>query len=199
MDSRFQQTRNTAQPDKGSFSDGSGFLYSDGGREAAGFRGSARDCATRSIAIATGRPYREVYDALNELAARERPRKGADRSDARTGVHIRTIRRYMGSIGWHWTPTMKIGSGCKVHLKAEELPAGRLVVSVSRHITALIDGVIHDTHDPRREDSYLIEPDRGQTLKEGQGRNSNGVWTRIGGRCVYGYWSSPLPRTAPHV
>ena len=32
----------------------------------------------------------------------------------------------------------------------------------------MIDGVIHDTHDPRREQSWLIEPDRGQDLKPGQ-------------------------------
>ena len=37
---------------------------------------------------------------------------------------------------------------------------GRLVVSLSRHWTAVIDGVIFDTHDPSRR----------------------------GTRCVYGYW-----------
>jgi hypothetical protein len=43
---------------------------------------------------------------------------------------------------------MQIGSGCTVHLRADELPSGRLVVSVSKHLTAVIDGVIHDAHDP---------------------------------------------------
>ena len=28
---------------------------------------------------------------------------------------------------------MPIGSGCKVHLRAEELPKGRLVVALSKH------------------------------------------------------------------
>jgi len=42
-------------------------------------------------------------------------------------------------------PTMAIGSGCKVHLADGELPPGRLVVSVSKHYTAVTDGVIHDT------------------------------------------------------
>ncbi len=37
---------------------------------------------------------------------------------------------------------MQIGSGCTVHLRADELPSGRLVVSVSRHLTAVIDCVI---------------------------------------------------------
>jgi hypothetical protein len=66
----------------------------------------------------------------------------------------------MKQLGWMWTPTMQIGSGCTVHLRADELPPGRLVVSVSKHLTAVIDGVIHDTHD----------------------------CSRRGTRCVYGYW-----------
>lgn len=56
---------------------------------------------------------------------------------------------------------MKIGSGCKGHLRSEELPPGRLIVSVSKHVVAVIDGIIHDTHDPSRD----------------------------GTRCVYGYWA----------
>jgi len=167
-----------------------GFVYNDGGRKAAGYQGTTGDCVTRSIAIATGRPYQEVYDALNALAVTERTgRRKRKKSNARTGVYKNTTRRYMESIGWEWTPTMAIGSGCKVHLCADELPAGRLVVAVSRHLTAVIDGVIHDIYDPRRAKSYMFEPDRGQVLRDGQGRNENGVWTEIGGRCVYGYFS----------
>jgi hypothetical protein len=41
---------------------------------------------------------------------------------------------------------MLVGSGCKVHLVANELPMGRLVISVSKHLTAMIDGVIHDVY-----------------------------------------------------
>jgi hypothetical protein len=56
---------------------------------------------------------------------------------------------------------MQIGSGCKVHLRSDELPIGRLVVGLSRHSAAVIDGVLHDTYD----------------------------CSRRGTRCVYGYWS----------
>jgi hypothetical protein len=66
---------------------------------------------------------------------------------------------------------------------------GRLVVSVSGHYTTVIDGVVHDTHDPQRE-IHMFEPDHGQELKANQGRNQNGVWT-LQRRCVYGYWSKP--------
>lgn len=132
-------------------------VMNDGGRAAAGFKGEPGDCVCRSITIATERPYQEIYDGLNLEATKERPTKGRRRSSSRTGVHIRTIRRFMKSIGWEWVPTMFIGSGCTVHLKDGELPkTGRLVVSVSKHITAVIDGDIHDTHDPSREGTRCV-------------------------------------------
>jgi hypothetical protein len=136
--------------------------YDDGGRKAAGFQGTTNDCVTRAIAIAALLPYQEVYDAINSEAQREHRRDGR-RSSARTGVYKGTIRRYLETLGWRWTPTMFIAQGCKVHLRASELPQGRLIVSLSRHIVAVIDGVVYDTHDPRRD----------------------------GTRCVYGYWQRP--------
>lgn len=138
------------------------FVFHDGGRDAAGYKGSTGDCVTRSIAIATGKPYQEVYDALNRLAQTERVgKRKRKRSNSRTGVFRRTYQRYLESLGWRWISTMKIGSGCQVHLRASELPPGPLVVKVSRHLTAVIDGVIYDTHD----------------------------CSRAGTRCVYGYFS----------
>ena len=120
--------------------------------------------AVRERLIATGKPYQEVYDALNALATRERTGKRKKTiSNARTGVHKATYHRYLISLGWKWTPTMAIGQGCKVHLKADELPSGRLIVALSRHLSVVIDGVIHDTHDP----------------------------SRGGTRCVYGYFTEP--------
>ena len=164
-----------------------GFVYDDGGRAADGFKGRAGDCVCRSIAIATGKPYQEVYDDLNRLAQSERTGKRKKRkSSARDGVYTRTTRRYLASFGWEWVPTMRIGSGCKVHLDADELPPGRLIVKVSRHVTAMINGVIHDTHDPRR-DMHCIEPDDGRELAPGEWRNENGICS-IRRRCVYGFY-----------
>mgnify|MGYP001583988037 CR=1 FL=1 len=138
------------------------FQFDDGGRAAAGYKGSAGDCATRAIAVATGKQYQEVYDAINRIGATERTgarKRGV--SNARTGVYKSSVRKYMDSIGWKWTPTMSIGSGCRVHLRSEELPAGRIVLSLSKHYATVIDGVLHDNHDSSRN----------------------------GTRCVYGYWS----------
>jgi hypothetical protein len=163
------------------------FQYDDGGRAEAGYKGSTGDCVTRAIAIATGLPYQAVYERINTTAQQERPRRGRKQSSARTGVFKGTIRKLLTELGWTWHPTMSIGSGCRVHLVAEELPAGRLIVSVSKHMVAVLDHVVHDTHDPQRE-MHCIDPDHGQPLKPGQWRNENGVCS-IQRRCVYGYWT----------
>ena len=178
-------------------------VINDGGRAASGRKGSTGDCVARSIAIASGRPYSEVYDALaliNAKMPRTKRRmvrgKHLGQVTASHGIFTQSklFKDYMKSLGFVWTPTMFIGSGCKVHLADGELPRGRLIASLSRHYCAVIDGVIHDIYDPQRADSWSIEPDHGQALKPGQRRNENGVVTKIGGRCCYGYWTLPVER-----
>jgi hypothetical protein len=129
------------------------------------------------VTIASGLPYQQVYDALSDGSRSQRKTKHSIRkSSARDGVNTKRkwFKDYMAGIGFRWVPTMQIGSGTKVHLDAKELPSGRLVVAVSRHYTAVIDGIIHDTHDPRREVSFWHHPDGSKTM--------------VGGRAVYGYW-----------
>lgn len=168
-------------------------VYDDGGRSAAGYKGKARDCVARAIAIVSGRPYKEIYRELANGTGEQRATKRTSKrsASARNGINTgrKWFREYMRGLGFVWTPCMKIGTGCKVHLADGELPMGRLVVALSRHYTAVIDGVIHDTLDPQRDKSRTYEPDRGQVLKPNQGRNQIGVWTEVGGRCVYGYWA----------
>jgi hypothetical protein len=150
------------------------WIYHDGGRAAAGFSGDTGDCVTRAIAIATDQPYLDVYAVLADMRAdyattsrsRQARRiingRGPVRSAA-NGIPKPVIREYMGLINWRWVPTMGIGTGCTVHMRAADLPPGRLIVSVTRHLAAVIDGVLYDTHD----------------------------CTRAGTRCVYGYWLPP--------
>jgi hypothetical protein len=76
---------------------------------------------------------------------------------------INLIDGYLESLGWRWTSTMK--GGVRAHLRQGELPNGRLIARVSRHLTAVVDGVVHDTEDP----------------------------TRDGIRTVYGYWQLVQP------
>lgn len=127
------------------------FVLNDGGRAEAGFRGVTGDCVTRTISIITGKPYREVYDALNLLAKSERTGSRKNKiSNARTGVFRTTYEKYLKSLGWTWVSTAGIGKGVSVHLNERELPAGKLAVKLRRHLTAIVDGVIHDTWDPSK-------------------------------------------------
>jgi hypothetical protein len=143
-------------------------IIDDGGRGAAGRKGEASDCVVRAIAIATGLPYAKVYDDLMSAAkafGRQRRGRVAKRirdkgASPRNGVNDEVWKPYLEYLGWRWTPTMSIGSGCQVHLRSGELPMGRLIARVSGHVVAVIDGQIHDTHD----------------------------CSRGGTRCVYGYF-----------
>lgn len=145
------------------------WTFDDGGRAAAGFKGDARDCVTRAIAIATGKPYREVYDALSERSkARAESYRGKRKNfnSARDGQHREIYQPYLEALGWEWIPTMKVGEGCSTHLDPSELPAGTIIARCSKHVVTVIDGVAHDTHDP----------------------------TRDGRRCVYGYFRKSSER-----
>ena len=141
----------------------------DGGRAAAGYKGYAGDCVVRSIAIVTKLPYQQIYSDLfkaNEEFRTNSKTKLArslkQKNDTpRTGTHRVVLKKYLKKLGWIWSPTMFIGQGCKVHLKKSELPSGTLIISCSKHVTVVKDGVLHDTYD----------------------------CTRSGTRCVYGYWS----------
>ena len=167
------------------------FVYDDGGRKEEGYKGHAGDCVCRAIAIVGGIPYGLVYAELAHGTANERKTKHSKNSGSRTARNgIFTSRKwfkdYMRRLGFRWVPTMQVGSGCKVHLTDGELPNGRLVVAVSKHYTAVIDGVIHDTYDPQRE-AHCGVPDHGQALRSGETRQ-NGWINSIQRRCVYGYW-----------
>lgn len=131
------------------------WVYDDGGRSRY-FKGEAGDCVCRAIAIALDRDYKEVYDDLAKL---NEARCG--KRSARNGIDRKDIHKYLADNGFAWTATMKFGQGCRVHMREDELPEGRLVLNLSRHLTAVVDGVCHDTYDPSRD----------------------------GTRCVYGYWS----------
>ncbi len=142
--------------------------FNDGGRTSAGFKGTTGDCVCRAIAIATGKEYREVYDSLNQIAKDEKKSKRRrSKSSSRTGVYRVTYDKYLKSLGWTWVPTMQVGQGVTHHLREGELPDGRIICRLSKHLCCVIDGVIQDVFDPSRN----------------------------GTRAVYGYWLSPDRRT----
>lgn len=143
------------------------FEFNDGGRAVYGYKGQARDCVVRAIAIAAELPYPEVYEELKKRSfefskgrsreAKHVAKKGGDPQD---GSFRKVYNPYLKELGFIFHPTMGFGTGCRVHLKADELPAGRIIVRLSRHLAAVIDGTLLDTHD----------------------------CSRAGTRCVYGYY-----------
>ena len=180
------------------------FQFNDGGREDANRKGHTGDCVVRAIAIASGlcntleRPgpgYMQIYVEMMEAnrqfakgrskAAKALKKRGAS---PRHGVAPQAYKPWLAKHGWTWTPTMQIGQGCKVHLTDDELPDGRLIVRLSRHLTTVIDGVIHDTYDPQRN-AHVTEfgADTTRELKSGEWRTANGIH-HVERRCVYGYW-----------
>lgn len=138
------------------------FIYNDGGRSNYFKKENVGDCVVRAICNATGKDYKEVYDAINVMAKSERiTKRKHDKSSARNGVYKETWKKYLESLGWKWHSCMSIGSGCTTHLRSDELPKGTIIVQVSKHLTCVKDGVLYDTYD----------------------------CSRNGTRCVYGYFS----------
>lgn len=136
-------------------------VITDGGRSNYFQKENVRDCVTRAITIATGLDYKKVYDDINELAKHERKGKRKKSiSSARNGVYKETYKKYLDSLGWTFVPLMGIGTGCKVHLKEDEIPNGTIICKLSKHLVCVKDKVIYDTFDCSRD----------------------------GTRCVYGYW-----------
>lgn len=144
--------------------------FNDGGRSQY-FKGAkAGDCVVRAIAIASGLDYKKVYDDLYRLNTAYMNTKNTKyarklkfkkkSATPRNGNSKKVYHNYILSLGFKWTPTMLVGQGCKVHLKEDELPSGKLITRLSKHLCAVIDGVINDTYDPSRN----------------------------GTRCVYGYY-----------
>ena len=136
------------------------WVYNDGGRSNYFTGKSVGDCVARAITIASGIDYKEVYDTLAEGQSTQRVTKRAKRyaiynhtsarfnhkngkikhaKTAQHGIHVKRkwFKDQMREWGFRWVATMKIGSGCQTHLRADELPKGRLVVTRSRRETSL--------------------------------------------------------------
>jgi hypothetical protein len=132
------------------------FNYNDGGRKEAGWKGDTGDCVCRAIAIALEKPYQEVYDELNTIISNSKQTKKIRGTNSRTGVCRKIYENYLKRFGWFFKPCMAIGSGCKVHLKSEELPNGRIIARLSRHLVAVINGVINDLDDCSRNETRCV-------------------------------------------
>lgn len=123
------------------------WMYNDGGRSKYFKATSVGDCVVRAIAIAKDMDYKEVYDTIKHIVG----------YTPRNGVYKKDTNKVMKHFGGVWVSCSGIGAKKKVHLKSAEMPLqGRLIAQVSKHITCVIDGVIHDTYDPSRGGKRMV-------------------------------------------
>lgn len=55
-----------------------------------------------------------------------------------------------------WTSTFRFGESARRRVRSGDLPDGSVVLRVSRHVIASIDGVLHDTHDSTRGGTRIL-------------------------------------------
>ena len=138
------------------------FQNNDGGRAKEGYNNSSKDCVVRAIAIALEMPYKTVNKELTQLNKLKKQKY----TQARYGnTPMKTIKEYLDVRGWEWVACSGIGKGCTVHMKKDELPSGRIICRVSKHVATVIDGVVHDVYDSSRNGTrcvygYFIKKER---------------------------------------
>lgn len=108
----------------------------DGGRVQAGFEPTNGACVYRAIAIATGIPYKQVYEQLSLLNKISNP------NSVGNGVSFDVLDKYMFSIGWKWKELRK-----PIEPFSELMPKKTVVALATDHLVACIDGIFHDTYD----------------------------------------------------
>lgn len=116
-----------------------GFVYNDGGRKQAGFKGLAGDCGVRAMSIALGLDYRAVYAQLAQANADNGRAKSA-----RNGINKIVFGEALKGYGWIWCKA-PVFSGRKA--RCSDLPKGTYIAKQAHHFVAVIDGVAHDTWD----------------------------------------------------
>ena len=111
------------------------WVYHDGGRKDAGYKGHAGDCVCRAIAIVMDRDYQDVYDDINQFIRSLRQTKRVRTSSARNGMHHPVCEAYMKRCGWRLMRYTKHG-----------LPKCPIIVDFTYHVCAVINRVAYDTH-----------------------------------------------------
>lgn len=122
------------------------YKYNDGGRSNYFAANKVGDCVTRSISIAKGKDYKQVYNEIKKLVG----------YTPRNGIYKKDTKKVMAHFGGTWVSCSSIGQKQRVHLNTEELPSGRIICQLSKHVTCVINGVINDTYDPSRDGTRLV-------------------------------------------
>lgn len=114
------------------------FRWTDGGRASEGLgEDPTGDCVVRAISIATRLNYVTVRAMILDQARRLRMRCEPDR-----GVHRTIYAALLERLGW-----TRVRPGDKRVASAK-----RLILNTTRHLVAVVDGVVYDTWDPMTKD-----------------------------------------------
>ena len=137
------------------------FEEDDGGRAAAGFRGYAKDCAIRAVAIALDLPYRQIHREITELqrcvtAEPDEP----NWKTAQDGINLNYLEfgEYLSNYG---VLPIRVPKKprlntvlAKLNLLAEE---PFIIAQVTNHLVAITEGRIRDNlFDPKRYSRRLL-------------------------------------------
>jgi len=128
-------------------------ILTDGGRAGSRRPRQSKDCTVRAVALARNIPYDAAYDLLHE----------AGRKCSR-GFHV---QRWLGDQAWATKipfPAVKGQPRMNPATFTKQLPTGRFICRVAKHVFAVIDGVVHDSFENRPDrciyTAWAITPER---------------------------------------
>lgn len=136
------------------------YKYNDGGRKADGYKGEARDCVARAIAIATEQDYEKVrQDLIGETKrfrekSRSRAAKRLKSNTIMNSVRPEIYGPYLKSLGWQKVSN-GFGSSEKMKMTVEDVPMGNVIVATRKHLAAVIDHVVQDAFDSRTSKKWV--------------------------------------------
>jgi hypothetical protein len=97
------------------------------------------DCAVRAVTITTGLPYPVVHKAF--MQAGRKARKGTPR---------RITQRVVDALGYDMTPIKITAKTAITAERDRQLQDGRVLLGMTRHLAAMIDGKLIDHTTGRR-------------------------------------------------
>ena len=124
-------------------------VITDGGKKASGFSQESKDCTVRALSICCAVSYEEAHAALASEGRRTaRP--------CTTSVLLRAVNKFK-----HAEPLtvprelkniylpdgfyVQRWLGCNIKTFVQNLGPGRYLISIKKHVFAVIDGVIYDS------------------------------------------------------
>lgn len=118
------------------------FQYNDGGRHRAGFDSYVGDCVTRAISIIFDFKYLDAHEQVNILSRRFKDKD----SLVPNGISLSTTKKLMKHFNLIW---------CQANDYSLIPKKGKYILNLPNHVCAVIDGVIHDTHDSRKKSNRI--------------------------------------------